>query len=113
MPHSRYGLSESGHRYPDCSGRVYASSAPQYKFDTFGDNVASLISLKMEWYFVLEANDRQVGRRHEALLVPNNFLGVKLLSVMCEAKLSTQLRYPNSLKMWNENPKANPSMDQP
>lgn len=99
--YSRYGLSESGHRYPDCSGREYASSTPQHKLDTVGDNVASLISLKMEWYFVLEADDRQVGRSHEVLMVPNNFLGVKLLSVMCEAKLSPQLRYPELLKTWN------------
>lgn len=101
MPCSRHELSESGHRYPDCSDREYASSTPQHKLDTVGDNVASLISLKMEWYFVLEADDRQVGRRDEALMVPNNFRGFKFLSVTCEAKLSPQLPYPESLKTWN------------
>lgn len=45
--------------------------------------------------------DRQVGRRDEALMVPNNFLGFKLLSVMCEAKLSPQLPYSELLKTWN------------
>lgn len=88
---------------PNCSGSVHSSTTPQHKLGTVGDDIASLIPLQMEWYFVSRlGNGLQAGRRgHEALMVPNDFVDLKLSSVMCEAKLSIQLCYSDSLKMWN------------